>query len=208
VSRAVYQVTLSIPYNVRMLRSRATLRRALLTLLNRAAFDSITIRDIIREAHVSSATFYRNYETKADVLEDVAAQEMTALIEVAIPVMAAEGTHEEAMALCRYVNCHRELSNALFIGGAACAMRLAFQNHLREGTQRVFRSKIPDDLMISVSASSLIEVLTWWLKDGREFDVETIAGFLHKLVRRAHKMRNPRQYQPPEPIPARWYPPS
>lgn len=173
-----------MPYDARMLRSRTALRHAFLALLEREPFDTIAIRDITREAGVSSATFYRHYETKGDVLDDIAAQEMTALIDAAIPVLTKTGTQEAAVALCRYVDGHRKLWSALFTSGAANAMRLAFQNHLR-GAPRpatVLQSKIPDDLRLSVSASGLIEVLTWWLRNGQEFDMETIAGFLHELV--------------------------
>lgn len=175
---------LSIPYDARMLRSRTALRRAFIDLLDRERFDTISIRDIIREAGISSATFYRHYETKADVLDDIAAQEMTSLIDAAIPVLTNTGTQEAAVALCLYVDQHRKLWSALFTSGAANAMRLAFQNRLR-GLPRpptVLQSKMPDDLRLSVSASGLIEVLTWWLRNGQEFDVETIAGFLHELV--------------------------
>lgn len=67
VSRAVYLVTRSIPYDAEMLSSRSVLRHALRDLQSRVAFDRINIRDMTREDHVSSTIFYRQNGTKADV---------------------------------------------------------------------------------------------------------------------------------------------
>jgi AcrR family transcriptional regulator len=177
-------MTVSMPFDARMLRSRAALRHALLGLLERETFDSIAIRDIAREAGVGAATFYRHYATKTDLLEDIAAQEMEALIDVAIPVLKMTGSRQAAIALCRYVESHKTLWSALFTGGAAGAMRIAFQNHRRQTQLRSEgqRSGIPQDLALSVGASGLIEVLSWWLADGKNYAVEQIAEFLDDLV--------------------------
>lgn len=177
-------MVVSMPFDSRMLRSRAALRSALLRLLGRELFEVISIRDIAREAGVGSATFYRHYQTKTDLLDDTAAEEMKALIDAAIPVLRTTGTHDAAVALCRYVESHKKLWTALFSGGAAGAMRSAFKEHLRQvpplpGMRKI---KSPADLRLSVDASGLIEVLSWWLSDGKEFGAEQIAEFLYELV--------------------------
>lgn len=177
-------MAVSIPSDARILRSRAALRHALLVLLETRTLDAISIRDISRVADVGSATFYRHYETKADLIEDIAAQEMKALIDVSIPVLRTTGSREAAMALCRYVESHRALWSVLLNGGAAGAMRIAFQNHLRQipPPRSPARLKSPDELRLAVSASALIEALSWWLRDGRQFGAEQAAEFLYELV--------------------------
>lgn len=170
-------------YDPRKLRSRAALRDALLALLEEEPLEAISIRDVVRQAGVGSATFYRHYETKADLLEDLAAREMEALIDVAIPVTLANGSREANTVLCRYVEQHKTLWNALFTGGAAGAMRVAFQNHLRQRRPpEMEHSAIPEDLRLTVSAASLIEVLSWWLKDGQAYSAEEAAEFLRFML--------------------------
>jgi AcrR family transcriptional regulator len=173
-----------MPFDARMLRSRAALRRAFLISLEREPLDAISIRDIAREAGVGSATFYRHYATKADLLDDIAAEEMKALIDAAIPVLRTTGSHEAALALCRYVDRHKKLWAALLTGGAAGAMRIEFQNRIRQvspipETQQL---KSPEDLRLSVHASGLIEVLRWWLGERKQYKAEQIADFLYELV--------------------------
>jgi AcrR family transcriptional regulator len=167
-----------------MLRSRAVLRSTLLGLLDREAFDAISIRDITREAGVGPATFYRHYETKADLLNDIAAHEMEALIDVSYPVLTRTGSHEAALALCHYVQDHKKLWTTLLTGGAAGAMHIAFQNRLRQSPPPpgMHRLEIPLDLRLAVAANGLIGVLSWWLSDGQGFDAEQIANFLCELV--------------------------
>lgn len=47
---------------------RAQLTGALLTLMTRCSFDSITVTEIVKEAKVSRASFYRNFLDKEDIL--------------------------------------------------------------------------------------------------------------------------------------------
>lgn len=47
--------------------TKTKLFQAAMRLLEKEGFDSITIRDIVREANVSIGTFYNYYETKRDV---------------------------------------------------------------------------------------------------------------------------------------------
>jgi AcrR family transcriptional regulator len=167
-----------------MVRSRTALRNAFISLLETETMDAISIRTIAREAGVGSATFYRHYETKTDLLEDIAAQEMKALIDASIVVLWTAGSRGAALALCRYVEEHKTLWSTLFNGGAAGAMRMAFQSHLRQkpAPKLTDMLKSPEDLRLAVSASGLIEVLSWWLRDGAAFDAERVAEFLDELV--------------------------
>ena len=42
---------------------------ALIGMMDRKAFDNITITELVKEAGVSRVSFYRNFESKKDVLE-------------------------------------------------------------------------------------------------------------------------------------------
>lgn len=173
-----------MPYDARMLRSRSALRHALIRLLEAEPLEAISVRDIVREARVGPATFYRHYETRADLLDDIAAQEMEALLDVALPVLKTTGSRKAALALCLYVEQHKRLWTAMLTGGAAGAMRMAFQKHIQRAraTLGTSNSSIPPALGVAVGASGLIEVLSWWLSEGQDYDAEQIAGFLHELT--------------------------
>jgi AcrR family transcriptional regulator len=177
-------MAIPLHYDARMLRSRAALRDAFLKLVDERELDSISVRDITRTAGVGSATFYRHYQMKSDLLNDVAEQEMTALIGASAPALHETGSSAAAIALCRYVEEHKALWKALLNGGAAGAMRIAFQNYFRAGPPLVGSGnfKSPDDLRLIVGANGLIATLSWWLRDGQHYSAEAIAEFLNELV--------------------------
>lgn len=52
--------------------SQEQIQKALLSLLEKRTFESIAIKEIIFEAKVSRKTFYRNFESKMDVLKSLA----------------------------------------------------------------------------------------------------------------------------------------
>jgi Transcriptional regulator len=55
--------------NLQALQSQQMLTEALLTLMKVHPFDEITVTQICQEAKVVRKTFYRNFETKTDILE-------------------------------------------------------------------------------------------------------------------------------------------
>ena len=51
--------------------TKECLQTALITLMGQKPFDKITISEIVRKSGVSRTAFYRNYETKEDILNEV-----------------------------------------------------------------------------------------------------------------------------------------
>ena len=167
-----------------MVRTRAALRRALLRLLGRKHFDQITVRDIAGEAKIGYATFFRHHESKSELLEEVAEEQIRNLVALALPLLAADDTRGSCLALCRYVNEHRAIWSALLTGGAAGAVREEFiRQAMRVGSGQVQRSSwLPVELGAIFGVSATVEILAWWLKQPRDFTVERIADIIDRLV--------------------------
>ncbi|GJM79060.1 hypothetical protein HMSSN139_15560 [Paenibacillus sp. HMSSN-139] len=55
----------------RILRSKAALRAALLQLMAQKPFHDVTITDIVKQAGYNRGTFYANYGTKEELLNDM-----------------------------------------------------------------------------------------------------------------------------------------
>ena len=113
------------------MRTRAALRDALLSLLEQKSFDQITIRDITASAGAGYATFFRHYETKNSLLDDLAKDEVQTLINLAFPVLVEANSRAAARAICVYVDKSRVLWTALLTGGAAGTMREEFNRQAR-----------------------------------------------------------------------------
>ncbi|MCE7798293.1 TetR/AcrR family transcriptional regulator [Sphingobium sufflavum] len=146
----------------RQIRSATALREALLTLLERKAFDQITVREIAAEAGVNNSTFFRHYVDKQALLDTVAADEISRLVAFSLPWgPKLDGNR----ALCSYVNDRRALWKALFNGGARAAMREEYLRLSREVAAKHTGSTswLPNDFAIICSTMLIIETISWWL---------------------------------------------
>jgi AcrR family transcriptional regulator len=173
-----------VALDARMVRTRAALRAALLSLIERKSYDQITIRDIVADAGVGYATFFRHHPTKGALLEDVAADEIGRLVAMSVPALNAEGNRASCLALCGYVNERRALWSALLTGGAAGVMREEFVRVAIELTPTLASSNgaLPTDLGAVFGVSATVEILAWWLRQPEDYPIERVAEFLDRLV--------------------------
>ncbi len=169
--------------DARMLRTRSALRAALLTLIDRKAFDQITIRDIVAEAGVGYATFFRHHPTKAALFEEVANDEISALVRLSYPVLGERGNRASCLTLCNYVNEHRALWTALLTGGAAGAVRETFIRVAIETAPALDSGNawLPTELGAVFGVTATVEILAWWLRQP-EFPLERVAEALDRLI--------------------------
>ena len=55
----------------RIVKTKKELREALISLLLKASFEKLTVKEICKTANISRLTFYANYRDKYDLLDDV-----------------------------------------------------------------------------------------------------------------------------------------
>jgi AcrR family transcriptional regulator len=174
-----------VPRDARMVRTDKALRHAMLVLLERKPFDQITIRDIVAEAGVHYATFFRHHATKEALLDHVAADQIDELVELTQVVGVTVDHHAGFVTLCRYVDDHRVLWTALLTGGAAGAMRDELLCNSRAfAVQRGDKDGwIPVELATSCSVGLIVETISWWLaKPADAYTIEQVAAIMHRLV--------------------------
>lgn len=172
------------PEGTRALRSSEALKEALLTLVELRPLEQISIRDITTQAGVSYPVFFRRYQTKEQLLEDIAASEVDALLRISFPMFRREAAIDSLQAVCDYVQSHRSLWRRLLNGGAAPAMRDQFLRRAEE-MGRNYEYWVPIDLISRVVVGTLFEVLSWWLSQADDYPVEKVIKLLDVLVVRA-----------------------
>lgn len=159
------------------------LRTALLNLLERKQFEEISARDIIAEAGISPATFYRHYRTKTDLLDAVADEEIDTLVKMSASLW--NSPREASIAQTRYLDSHRALWSLLLNGGAATYVREGFIRRLtQEYSDERWRSEtwIPNELAIIFSVTASVEIISWWLRQNEPLPLETIAKMFDRLA--------------------------
>lgn len=167
------------------MRSRASLRDALLALLERKPFEQITVRDVCAEAGVHYATFFRHYTSKESLLDTIAAEQIQRLVALTLPVREAVDDWTGFLALCDYVHEHRMLWSALLNGGAGATMRAELLRECKKvaAVQGSLNSWLPSELGTICSASLIAETLSWWLSQPADvYSVREVATMMHRLL--------------------------
>jgi len=186
------------PQDPRAVRSRQALHAALLSLLERVPFAAITIRELVAEAGIGYTTFFRHHPTLESLLEEIAAEQIGALVDRSVSILNSRDLRSASEAFFTYVDEHRALWSTLLTGGAAGLIREEFLHRAREAALPMGAKddKIPIDCGIILIVSGTIELIDWWLRSRRPLPVRRVAE-IHDLavvspVMRANRFDLPR----------------
>lgn len=173
-----------MPTDARQVRTRRNLLDALLRLLETRPFEQVTIREIAIEAKIGYATYFRHYSSKDALLHDLAAGQIAALLDRALPVLFAADSRQSCVTLFDYVDEHRVLWSALLTGGAANMLKQEFTAQARRIAEEKGGANgwLPDELRVIFAVSATVEIMTWWLQQAANFPLERIAAILDRLV--------------------------
>jgi AcrR family transcriptional regulator len=167
-----------------LLRSRAALRQALLSLIKEKAFEQISVREIALRAGVTFPTFYRQFATKEALLSEIATDELSQMASLMSSHIDQRNVEISARAICEYVEERRPLWTALLTTSAAAVMREEFIKltcNLVEDRKRI-NPELPADMIASFVVSSMFEILGWWLRQPEGYPIELAAQYLELLV--------------------------
>ncbi|GAB3101018.1 TetR/AcrR family transcriptional regulator [Aestuariicella hydrocarbonica] len=149
------------------------------------SLEQIAVREITAEAGVGYAAFYRHYDTKEALLDDVAADETQRMVGLCLPLLEASGTLEACQAQCRYIDTHRSLWTALLTGGAAATIKAELLRISREVAAQTHGDKscrLPRDLSIILTVTTMIETLSWWLQQQGDVPATDVAEYLYTII--------------------------
>lgn len=173
----------NIQVDRRIRKTREALRAALQKLLLDKAFDQITIRDIADEADIAYTTFFRHHADKDSLLSDLADAEISALLDLTLPLFAPDDSLRSTLAMCKHVQTKGKLWTALLTGGAAGTIRMQFidQTAARFDQWPAVSHWMPPELSVAVLCGVTLDVLTWWMGKAPQTPVEDVADILDKF---------------------------
>ena len=172
--------------NVRLRRTQKLLREALVELIDERGFDAITIGALTSRAMVSRAAFYRNYQDKYALVEQIFEEAMSALL-AAVGDLGREHPAEIWVAFFEHIAEYDRLYRAL-LGRKGSPwfgwkMRAALAGLVKERGQlphgpspsawpvHTFSDTFVPDLVSAL----FVEAITWWLEQGRPYTPREIA---------------------------------
>jgi AcrR family transcriptional regulator len=166
--------------NVRVRRTRALLRQALVELIEDRGFERITVGDLAARAMISRAAFYRNYRDKYDLVErifDEAMAEMTA---------DEDGTRSPGQRFADFLG-HIDTYHRLY--GALLGRNGSpwFADRMRSALATMSSGHLPgrdaDALAPSVISAMFMQSIIWWLEHDRPCAPDELAQQSSRLIR-------------------------
>ena len=174
----------------RIKRTRRLLRDALMALIVEKGFDAVTIRDITDRADVAYATFFRHYESKEALLGeqiDLLIKEFEAMGHADTgdhPVLA------EGKLFFHHVAAHQALYRSLLDPKSSRAVVSRLKHVIAENTRphaeehyrHLSEPAIPLEVSLNHIASSLLELVAWWLDSDMLLTPDQMAHIYARLV--------------------------
>jgi AcrR family transcriptional regulator len=170
--------------NLRVRRTQKLLREALIELIEERGFEALTIGELTEHAMVSRAAFYRNYQDKYDLVEQIFEEAMSALLG-AVGDLGREHPAEIWVKFFEHIAEYERLYRAL-LGRKGSPwfvrkMRVSLAGLIKE------RGQLPhgptarpvhtfsDEFVPDLVSTMFVEAITWWLEHGRPYTPKEIA---------------------------------
>jgi AcrR family transcriptional regulator len=172
--------------NLRVRRTQKLLREAFIELIEERGFDALTISELTERAMVSRAAFYRTYQDKYDLVEQIFEEALSALLN-AIGEMCPEQHPPEIWVtffehIAKYERLYRALLGSKGSSWFVRKMRASLADLVKAHGHghRLATADRPvltfsDELVPDLVSTMLVEAITWWLEQGRPSTPREIA---------------------------------
>lgn len=185
--------------NLRLRRTQKLLREALIELIEERGFEALTVGEIAERAMVSRAAFYRNYEDKYHLVEQIFDEAMGAL-HGAVAQMGREHPPQIWVRFFEHIAEYDRLYRALLGRKGSpwfvMKMRVSMMELVREHGPRPMGpegpgkpvkaeppgSSLTESFVPDLISTMFVEAVTWWLEQGRPYAPQEIATRCALLV--------------------------
>lgn len=170
--------------NLRVRRTQKLLREALIDLIEERGFDTLTIGELTERAMISRAAFYRNYQDKYDLVEQIFEEAISSLL-TALGELGPEHHHppEAWVKFFEHIAQYERLYRALLGSKGSTWFVRKMRTSLTDMVMAIghghrhfsheplidnqYLSAFIDDLVPDLVSTMLVEAITWWLEQGR-----------------------------------------
>lgn len=187
--------------DLRVIRTKDSIRDALVELIDEKGFEAITVKDITTRAKINRGTFYAHYQDKYDLMtkcEEEIILEMSRIAKQNFPsVIAALETNSPTLApfslavlIFEYLNKNSGFMKAV-LGPRG---DVSFQTRLKDfiwktmfgnGVNSIIKEEnllVPGQYLVSYIASAHIGVIQQWLNSGMKESPQEIARILSTIT--------------------------
>jgi AcrR family transcriptional regulator len=179
--------------NVRLRRTQTLLREALIALIEERGFEALTIGELTDRAMVSRAAFYRNYQDKYDLVEQIFEEAMSDLLN-AVGDLGHEHPAEIWVQFFEHIAQYERLYRALlgkkgspwFVRKMCSSLAdlIKERGRLPHGPDASTHPThtFSDEFVPDLVSTMWVEAITWWLEHGRPYTPKEIATRTARLA--------------------------
>ena len=164
-------------------RTQKLLRDALIELIEERGFEALTVSELTARAMVSRAAFYRRYQDKYDLVEQVFDEAMSALF-AAVGELGLEHPTPGWVAFFEHIATYARLYGALlgrkgspwFARKMCSALATLITEHAHPPHGPGILGHVdPDTFAADMVSALFVEAITWWLDRGMPYTPREIA---------------------------------
>ena len=173
----------------RVIRTRKALSDALISLILKDGYETITIRRLTETADIGYATFYRHFKSKDELLFFVLNSALEEIEDSLAPEMT---NYDEAVLLFKHIQNNR----SIWLAGTSLPLEhptlKAIHEHLThliiERYEARNESRIPFEVAVNHLIKSAHEMVRWYLENGYDLRLDQMATIYNELIINATEM--------------------
>ena len=177
----------------RAIRTSQMLYDALVVLMGQKKFEKIKVSDLIKEAGVGRATFYRHFDTIEDILRMRSDQTIDSLLTYLISYRQRHNIKDRWELLkpfLRYFYLDSTIVELLIQAERVHILQTSFYKRIEPIKQQLIKIGLLDvapeyiDYGVAIRVAVPISILTQWVKSGKQQAPDELANELNRLAKK------------------------
>jgi AcrR family transcriptional regulator len=169
--------------NRQVTRSKEWIYKALISLLKKNAFRKISIEDITKKAGVARLTFYRNYESKEDILINQGRKVYEKLMaDLELGIDEENVTYSSIKKIISVFNDYAELFEVLLENNLEYLIMQSFEVEISHILNRIFGVDKEDKYKVKFYEGALFAIAIEWIKNSREESIDELTNIIYNLI--------------------------
>lgn len=180
----------------RQRKTRDAIFNAFTHLLEKSAYNQITVQNIIDEADIGRATFYAHFETKDYLLKELCEELFDHIIDTAMGHPHAHGHYscgdpEDSVFL--HLIRHLKENDRNILALLSSQNNEIFLQYFKTNLKKLIRTQfaeqgrlkndtVPEDYMVDHISASFVETVSWWLRHGMQDSPEQLSKYFEHVM--------------------------
>lgn len=173
----------------RAIRSKRLLKEAAISLLVETQnLQDLTVQKVTAKAELNRATFYLHYLDLRDLMRHIVYDILDDLSKKLLPLLQLQPVDldEQLLAFLDYFYQHRKFLAVLFEEKAFQKKLHSFIVDIVQSRRDLQKIVTEDAVSKDIIASSILGIIMWWIRDGKQHSSEFIAQQMSVWMTRRH----------------------